>query len=148
MARKDGKVRASEVLGVYTAPYTNVWVDPPAGEYPYPGSPNHKRFAESIIGAARSESQRAAQHLAGAELRSAYNAGAEGMVESLMYGFERLLRERYGSSFAERVGDMDYPTAMGELESAVGEIAHAARESLREWRSSNPKSPLEAPEIA
>ncbi len=139
-------VKASDALGIYEEPYLSVRVAPPAEPLPL-GSPHHKRMADAIISGVRSENQRRRLELESSALAAAYDADADGMVGSLMKGVEKLIRDNFGSSLANRVGDMTYEDAMLLMNAAIGEIPFAFRESLKAWESANPKARLSAPPI-
>lgn len=146
MARSK-RMKASVALGIYEPPYTDVFVDSEVGVLE-PGSLEHKRFASAIIDASRAETQRKAVYMQGQADKAAVDAEVADLVLTLMGSVETLLRDRYGESHANRVGDMTFADAMGELDVSVAEIPAVFRDGIREWRLANPSAKVDAPEIA
>ena len=147
MGARVKKIKASVALGIYTPPFTETLVDAGAAGLT-PGSLEAKRFAESIIGAHRSDTQRKAIDAQARADRAQMNAEVADLVLTLMGSVETLLRDRYGESHANRVADLTFEDAMVLLDASVGEIPASFRDGIREWRLSNPGAKVEAPEIA
>ena len=142
------RMKASTWLGIGGEPYNRVYLTVAADAKPPPlGSPDHKRTVDAIIAGVRAENQRAAIHLDAQKAQADYDSDADALLEDLMRSVETLLRDRYGESFANGVGDMSFADAMLALDSAVAEIPSAFADGIREWRLNNPKARLNAPEI-
>ena len=146
MARK--RVKASAWLGITAAPYTGIYLSVGEGDSPPPlGSPDHKRTADAIIAGVRAESQRAAIHMDSVKRDAEYAADCESLVEEMMRSVDALIRDRFGESYAGRLGSLTYADAMAEADGAIDELPAAFRDAIREWRLNRPKARLAAPEI-
>ena len=147
---KPKRVLASTWLGITGAPYNRVrLLIPDDARQPPPGSPDHKRLADAVIAGIRAENQRAAIHMDGEKVARAYDADAETLTLGYMEAVETLIRDRFGEALANRQSDtpMTFSEVMAEMDAAITEIPSAFREAIAEWRQSNPKARLNAPDI-